>query len=694
MKIRLLLAALAAAAVPFCATSPAYGTVPTTTSSVTCIASGGPLTCALPFEFFNNSDLVVTLDGVTKALGTDYTVACAGCSSGGSVTMVVNPAAGQALNVQRVVLYLNLFDPRAQTRYSPSGYAAAFDNIEMQIQQLAAGVAAPGNTYLLPRTGAVPRTVNAKLADLPGVQDLGAVADGSLTAAALNSAIQSGKGTLQLPASSSCYNLGTTTLAMASNVAVAGAGYGSPGSGASCFTYSGSGCAILFDSVRNAGLSNVDIQVNSASPTAAGICFKSGTSTNEFNFLKNVSISATGTARVAGQIGLWLEDTGQGVFWNDIDRVFLKSWDTAVLLHSTGTVQGVNSNTLAKLMVYGSNVGARLLAGNKQANDNDLSITCSRSDGSLTTTVSCLMLGDDNVAGVFANRAYVRNDTGSPSVCGVLGTNTGANIIDSDCESGSGFVDNATAVTFPNRVYHQLGLGSLTGLLKLGNLVTTRGAQIIGQTFFGRTGGSTGTSAGETVQIGGGLSGGAGLPGGDLQVLGGAGLGQTNAGGGNVIIKPGTRTGTGNGGAVIIGPDPGLSITSGVKINSSRVTKFSKVFGVSDCAGVNPSATVSLLLEGSRFSCGTAQTLTIPTAAGSSGIVQAMTSSNGSPVAVPVAVGDIFEFTMISTAAANFTLAGGAGVTILGNAVVNNAKKIWECEVTSVAPNTETVRCY
>lgn len=692
MKIRLLFAALAAAAVPFCVSTPAFGTVPTTTTSVTCIASGAPLTCALPFEFLDNSHLVVTLDGVLKTIGTDYTASCAGCTTGGSVTLVVTPSVGQALNIQRVVPYLQLFEPRAGI-YRPQGFGSAFDNLEMQIQQIANGITGAGTSFLYPRVGAVLRTVTAKLADEISVQDMGAVADGSLTAATLNNAIQSGKGTLQLPASTSCYNIGANTLVMASGVILSGAGYGSPSAGASCITYTGSGCAVLFDSVRNAGLRNLDVQVNSPSSTAAGVCFKSTTNVSEFNVVENVSITATGTPRVTGQIGLWAEDTGFGVFWNHGNRIWLKGWDVSFFVHSTGSTQGVNSNTFANLFSYAANTGARWLGGNKQATDNELSLTCSRSDASLNgTNITCLLLGDDNAAGVNGNRVFVRADMGSPSVCGNTGTTAGANDIVADCESGGGFADNGVG-TFSNRVYNMLGLGSAVGLLSVGNLVTTRGAQIIGSNFFGSTGGGA-SSSGQTVQIGGGQTGAASQPGGDLQLLGGSGLGQTNGGGGNVLVFPGTRNGTGSGGSVVAGPVPGLTVGSGFKVRSSRVTKFSKVFTISDCAGTNPVPTVSLLLEGSRFSCGTVQNLTLPTAQGASGIVQAMTAATGLPVSVPVAVGDVFEFSMISTAASNFTLTTATGITLLGNAVVNNAKKIWECTVTSVTTNAETLTCY
>lgn len=693
MKTRLLLAALAAAAVPLC---PARATVPSNITTVTCRSTGAPLTCLLPYPFNFSTDLAVTLDGATLSIGTDYTVSCAGCSGGtGSVTMVVTPGDGQSLVVSRVVPYTQLFDPR-QGKFSPGAYGAAYDTLEMQIQQLAAlggggGGGGGSGSFLLPRTGAVTRTMNAKAADLPGALDLGAVADGSTnTAAALNLAISSGKGSMQLPASTNCYNLGTTTLNMASNVQLVGTGYGSPGSGSSCITYSGSGCAILFDSVKNAGMSNIDVQVNSASSTAAGICLKSGSSVNEFNYLKNVSISATGTARVSGQVGLLLLDTGQGVYWNDIDRVFLKSWDTGVLMTSTGTTQGVNSNQVHKLFAYGSNNGLVMRAGTKQVTDNDVSITCSRSDGSFSTNINCLLMGDDNVAGVFANRAYVRNDSGTPSVCGVLGTTAGANYVIGDCESGGGVQDNGVG-TFPNTILNQLGLGSTVNLMSLGNLVTTKGAQIIGTSWFGPIGNGT-AGAGAIVQFHGSDASASNQPGGGWQITSGNG-GSGTASPGDILLSPGVRQGSTNGGNLTLGPTSGQG-AAGVRIRSGKVIERSTPFAAVDCAGAGISATVSQLLEAQGFTCATAQTLTTPSAQGVSGIVQALPGFGViSALGGPTAIGDTFRFRMKSTAAANFTLAAGTGVTIAGTSVANNGAIEVVCRVTSVTSGSEAITC-
>lgn len=547
----------------------------------------------------------------------------------------------------------------------------------------------PPEMYYTAANG-IRRYLKVKLAETCSVTDWGAFTSNSDNSAAFALSMANCRN-VTVPWAPSCY-AAASTISIPSGITLRGDGYGSPDAGASCITSTVSTCAVLLDSVKHAALLNIDVHLNSSSSTGADVCIKSTTSVAEFNRIEDVSLTAD-QVRVTGQVGLLLEDVANGIYWNTVKTVRFRSWDTSMFLHSSGTTQGTNSNTFIDLMSYAHNTAYLLRAGTKQVTDNRFfSLACSRSDGTLSTNQNCMMMGDDNVAGVFANAVYgLNNDSGSPSVCGVLGTRAGANIVEAVCESGGGFQDNRdpTLQAFPNRVYNQLGLGSLVGLLSLGTLNVTNGATIIGSSFFGITGGGA-SSSGGTVQIGGGATGAAGQPGGELQLLGGTGLGQTNGSGGSVLVRPGTRNGTGAGGAVILGPPAGLSVGSGTKIQSGRVTKYTKPFGINDCgAGPSQSATVSLLAEGSRFSTSAACTLTIPTAAGASGIVQSMVASSSAPVSV----GECFDFTMISIGA-NYTLAAGAGVTILGNATISNTKKEWEVCVTSVATNSETVVVY
>jgi hypothetical protein len=160
MLKRSTIAAIAAAAVAVCSFSEnARATVSTTATSITYSASGSTGTFTVPFPFQRTSDLVVTDNGTTKTLGSDYTVACAGCSSGGTVRFTVNPGAGHLIVIQRSVPLTQLFNPPAQGRFYPPDYASAFDNLEMQIQQVDAKV--PGGTTAT--TAYVDAAINATL---------------------------------------------------------------------------------------------------------------------------------------------------------------------------------------------------------------------------------------------------------------------------------------------------------------------------------------------------------------------------------------------------------------------------------------------------------------------------------------------------------------------------------------------------
>lgn len=493
-----------------------------------------------------------------------------------------------------------------------------------------------------------------------------------------------------IPASPTCYQW-SASVHPTSTQTLQGQGSGSPGQGATCIVTTASGCGITIDSVTSVSVRDLDIEASQAGSTTNGICVFATTANPLWVNIERVSFTSQ-VARAAGSVGLALLDNGLGIYWGSYRDLIFKGWETSFSTTVTGTTNGVNDNKFWNLVSYSHVTAFSISGGTKQATDNKFyGLSCSRSDGSYAGNQDCILAGADGTT-VWANSFIgVDADQGSPSTCGQFGTNTAQNLFVGNCNAGGGFANNSTVTNFYNSIWNLNGLGSLAGLLDIGNLKTRQGATIVGQSFFGKTGGSTGTGAGDHVQIGGGASGGSGLNGGDLDILGGSGLGQTNGGGGNVLVAPGLRNGTGQGGAVVVGPLPGLTVNSGFKVNSGRVTKYRKPFAISDCgAGPSQSATVSLLEEGSRFSTSNACTLTIPTAAGVSGIVQAMVGYSGAPVAV----GECFNFTMISIGAVNYTLAAGAGVTILGNATISNTKKEWELCVTAVSAGTETAVVY
>lgn len=470
------------------------------------------------------------------------------------------------------------------------------------------------------------RAISSKLSDIVSVKDapFNAKADGSNDdSAAINAAGARAQNTIYLPASSSCYNIGATTIVVPGGVFLRGDGMGGPGQGATCITYTGTGCAILYESVQHSGAMGIDIQVNSASSTAAGVCLKSTNSVTEFITLRSLSIRATGTARVTGQIGLWFDDVSNGVFWNSAGDIVFQGWDTALLLQG-GAVQGANDNTFVNLMSYGHNTAFRLISTGF-VNDNDFhGLKCSRSDGTMVGTQSCLLVADDGSAS-FGNRFYsVVADQGTPAVCATFGTNARANKLEVNCESGGPVTDNNTTA-FPNTIMDAV----------------------------------QGTSVIHSIK-GAAVSGGAS----DLLLAGGA--------------KVATFDGT-----VVLGT-PAQTLKAGVRVASSTMTSF-KPFAATDCAGATLSPTTSSLLQASIFTCGTVQTFNIPAIQGANGIVQNLPKAT---------VGDIFTFQIVSTAAANFTVAISTGGTLVGNTAVNNSSRIVLCRVTSIGSGTETMTCY
>ena len=77
-----------------------------------------------------------------------------------------------------------------------------------------------------------------------------------------------------------------------------------------------------------------------------------------------------------------------------------------------------------------------------------------------------------------------------------------------------------------------------------------------------------------------------------------------------------------------------------------------------------------------------ARTLTTDTAAN---LVSAFTNAE---------VGKYFEFTIINTAAQDVTLSAGSGITIKGNAVVNNASATFIAVFNNVTSGSEAVTIY
>lgn len=104
--------------------------------------TGNGVTTVFAFDFLVplNTDLLVIVGGATQALGTDYTVAGTGVSSGGTVTFTAAPASGVAVSVVR-----NIPATRS-TDYQENGDLLAdvlnddFDRIVLMVQDATAVV--------------------------------------------------------------------------------------------------------------------------------------------------------------------------------------------------------------------------------------------------------------------------------------------------------------------------------------------------------------------------------------------------------------------------------------------------------------------------------------------------------------------------------------------------------------------------
>lgn len=201
-------------------------------------STGNGVTTVFPYAFkiLRDADLEVLVDGVVKALTTDYTVSGAGAGSGGDVTFLSAPAGGSLVVRRRNMQFLRAADYQYQgdlpnTVLNPDldapvmmaqqlqeqvsrgmrGAAgetwdelpAASDRLDMfpvfnattgelelssvtltQIDSAiaaayAAGSTADAVTFLQSGTGAISRSVQSKLRELKSLQDFGAVGDGT-----------------------------------------------------------------------------------------------------------------------------------------------------------------------------------------------------------------------------------------------------------------------------------------------------------------------------------------------------------------------------------------------------------------------------------------------------------------------------------------------------------------------------------
>jgi hypothetical protein len=203
-------------------------TVSSTTSKVSYTGNGLTTAFAVPFYFLEAADLQVILrSGTTEtvqALSSQYTVTGAGVETGGTVTMLVAPAAGTTLTIRRNIAATQETDLLPNDRLPAETLETALDKVTMLTQQLGeesarslkypasdapmsaqvpaasaraskflsfdsnglpvatVGVDASLDIFTQSGTGAVPRSVNDKLRDMVSVKDFGAIGYATTTA--------------------------------------------------------------------------------------------------------------------------------------------------------------------------------------------------------------------------------------------------------------------------------------------------------------------------------------------------------------------------------------------------------------------------------------------------------------------------------------------------------------------------------
>jgi hypothetical protein len=121
-------------------------TVTTTAFSVTYTGNGSNLLYTVPFKFLSSSDLIVTVNNVTKVLGIDYSVSGAGSITGGSVLFNSPPPNGQAVVITRSTPSTQPTSLPTQGPFFPPIHENAWDRLTLQIQEKGALQGPPGPT--------------------------------------------------------------------------------------------------------------------------------------------------------------------------------------------------------------------------------------------------------------------------------------------------------------------------------------------------------------------------------------------------------------------------------------------------------------------------------------------------------------------------------------------------------------------
>ncbi len=174
-------------------------------------------------------------------------------------------------------------------------------------------------------------------------------------------------------------------------------------------SWTGTGDAIIFDSVQEAAIENCTIKLG-ASATAVGVHFKNTTADNKWNRMSNVQFLSA--SNVTGQKGLVLDaTTSSAMYWNQFYQISAVNVDQPIILTGAcpGTNNGANDNVFVGLSLSSFSLGMQFLNCATENKVYSLSGSASGFVGSNT-----LLIVGDGTTGVNNNQIFgITSDQGS-----------------------------------------------------------------------------------------------------------------------------------------------------------------------------------------------------------------------------------------------------------------------------------------
>jgi hypothetical protein len=503
-------------------------TVSSTTSKASYSGNGSTTVFTVPFYFLEVADLQVILRSsagveTVQTLTTNYTVAGAGVTSGGTVTMLVAPVAGTTLTILRNAAATQETDLLPNDRLPAESLETALDKLTMLVQQLdeetgrslkypasdttasaqlpastaraskfltfdasgnpvaTIGTDATTSTFLQAGSGAVSRSVTDKLRDVVSVKDFGAVGDGLTNdTAALQTAINTGFHLLFPPGTYRAANLSQT------------ANFQRFYADGDVKIQKNANGPIITSSGNDVEFNGIDFRGESSSPAFTGNNIVS----NGNNFRLINCGSRWAYARAVKATGAHLQIIGTCDLYQTTDAtsngydIEIGVSGTATLYHhlqniySSQSTGGILATDTGSLTVVGSQFGKlTIAAGTSPAGINGGMYSSNRITGSISVSVS--------------NSVFSGNQLGGTSITSQAGT-SGHLFVGNAVQVGTTLTDSSTSSivvdpreavqtnytpTWTASVNPTLGDGSLSGVyVKTGKRVDVQFQLSIGST--------------------------------------------------------------------------------------------------------------------------------------------------------------------------------------------------------------------